>query len=93
MHTRDSSTAGSDTLTTPVLLVTIATNNRKASVVRIATNNRKASVVSIATNSRKASVFCPAVRVLYSGQQQRALVSLWNQSELFSGSRRVQCSQ
>jgi hypothetical protein len=32
MHTRDSSTVGSDTLTTPVLLLTIATNSRKASV-------------------------------------------------------------
>jgi hypothetical protein len=42
MHTRDSSTVGSDTLTTPVLLVTIATNNRKASVGRLATNSRKA---------------------------------------------------
>jgi hypothetical protein len=30
IHTRDSSTVGSDTLTTPVLLVTIATNSRKA---------------------------------------------------------------
>jgi hypothetical protein len=61
-----------DTLTTPVLMVTIATNSRKASVGRIA------------TNSRKASVFYRAVRVLYSGQQQRARVSLWNLSELVS---------
>jgi hypothetical protein len=30
MHTRDPSTVGNDTLTTPVLLVTIATNSRKA---------------------------------------------------------------
>jgi hypothetical protein len=52
-----------DTLTTPVLLVTIATNSRKASVGRIA------------SNSRKTSVFYRAVRVLYSGQQ-RAQVSL-----------------
>jgi hypothetical protein len=42
MHTRNSSTVGSDTLTTPVLLVTIATNSRKASVGRIATSSRKA---------------------------------------------------
>jgi hypothetical protein len=43
-----------DTLTTPVLLVTIATNSRKASVGRIATNSRKASVGCLATKSRKA---------------------------------------
>jgi hypothetical protein len=54
MHTRDSSTVGSDTLTTPVLLVTIATNSRKASVGPIATNSRKASVGCLATNSREA---------------------------------------
>jgi hypothetical protein len=56
MHTRDPSTVGSDTLTIPVLLVTIATNSRKASVGRIAANSRKASVGGLATNSRKASV-------------------------------------
>jgi hypothetical protein len=60
MHTRDSSTVGSGTLTTPVLLVTIATNSRKASVGHIATNNRKASVGCLATNSSKASVGCLA---------------------------------
>jgi hypothetical protein len=42
-----------DTLTTPLLLVTIATKSRKASVGRIA------------TNSGKASVFHRAIRVLY----------------------------
>jgi hypothetical protein len=42
MHTRDPSTIGSDTLTTPVLLVTIATKSRKAIVGRIATNSWKA---------------------------------------------------
>jgi hypothetical protein len=54
MHTRDSSIVGSDTLTTPVLLVTTATNSRKASVVRIATNSRKAGVGYLTTNSSKA---------------------------------------
>jgi hypothetical protein len=54
MHTRDSSTVGSDTLTNPVLLVTVATNSRKASVGRIATNNSKASVGCLATKSSKA---------------------------------------
>jgi hypothetical protein len=39
-----------DMLTTPVLLVTIATNSRKANVGRIATNSRKASV-SIVTGT------------------------------------------
>jgi hypothetical protein len=39
MHTWDSSTVGSDMLTTPVLLVTIAANSRKASVDCIATNS------------------------------------------------------
>jgi hypothetical protein len=84
MYKRDSSTVGSNTLTNLVLLVTIATNSRKASVGRIATNSRKASVGRIATNIRKASVFYRAVRVLCSGQQQRAPVSLWNQSEWVS---------
>jgi hypothetical protein len=54
MHTRDSSTVGSDMLTTPVLLVIIATNSRKASVCRIATNSKKASVGRLATNSGEA---------------------------------------
>jgi hypothetical protein len=54
MHTRDSSTVRSDTLTTPVLLVTIATNSRKASVSRITTKSGKASVGCLATNNRKA---------------------------------------
>jgi hypothetical protein len=54
MHTRDSSTVGSDTLTTPVPLVTIVTNSRMASVGRIATNIWKASVGCLATNCRKA---------------------------------------
>jgi hypothetical protein len=78
MHTRDSPTVWSDTLTTPVLLVTIATNNRTASIGRIA------------TNSRKASVFYRAVRVLYSGQQQRSPVSLSLESESSSVSLRKQ---
>jgi hypothetical protein len=59
-----------DTLTIPVLLVTRATNSRKAGVGRIA------------TNSRRAGVFYRAVLVLYIGQKQRARVSsLQNQSE------------
>jgi hypothetical protein len=56
MHTRHTSTVGSDTLTTPVLLVTITTNIRNASVGRIATKSRKVSLGCLATNSRKASV-------------------------------------
>jgi hypothetical protein len=42
MHTRGTLTVGSDTLTTLVLLVTIATNSRKAGVGCLATNSRKA---------------------------------------------------
>jgi hypothetical protein len=87
MHTWDSSTVGSDTLTTPGLLVTIATNSRKASVGRIAINSRKASVGCLATNSMKASVFYWAVRVLYSEQQQRAPFSQPPKLDLVSGIR------
>jgi hypothetical protein len=54
MHTRDSSTVGSDTLTTPVLLVTIETNSRTASVGCLETNSRTASIGCLATNSRMA---------------------------------------
>jgi hypothetical protein len=56
-----------DTLTTLVLLVTIATKSRKATVGCMATNSGKASVGRIATNSGKASIFHRAVRVLYRG--------------------------
>jgi hypothetical protein len=66
-----------DTLATPVLLVTIATNSGKASVGRMA------------TNSRKASVFHRVVRVLYrGGNREHELFSLRSQKrsilEVFS---------
>jgi hypothetical protein len=79
MHTRDSTPVGSDPLPTPVRLVTIATNSRKASVGRIATNSRKASVGCLATNSRKVSVFYRAIRVLYRDKSR--------EHELVSGMR------
>jgi hypothetical protein len=75
MHTRDTSTEGSDTLATPVLLVTIATNSRKARVDHIATNSRKASVGCLATNIRKAR-FSIGQSKCYIKKETEKLVSL-----------------
>jgi hypothetical protein len=98
MHTRESSTVGSDTLTTPVLLVTIATKSRKVIVGRIATNSRKANVGCLATNSRKAR-FSIGQSKCYIKKATEKLVSLRQSAsevslcQLVSENRRVQRSQ
>jgi hypothetical protein len=89
MHRRDISTVGSHTLTIPVLLVTIATNSRKARVDRIATNGKKASVGRLASNSRKAR-FSIGQSKCYIKKATEKLVSL---RQLVSRIRRVRCSQ